>query len=123
MKQHITKKQWNELGNKDRKEKLLEFLNEKFGKDTNEYITIGQMIEFLEEKSDIGFPFQEIVTIEKGHWECFNGWQVTFWKSNPPRCSECNQIRSNHKETQWSGQSWDNLCDALWEAVKEKLKE
>ncbi len=121
MKQHITKEQWNELDEKCKA--TLIYAVEKVNQFEPKLLTIGQMIEFLgDEGGDIGYPYQEIITIEKGHWECFNGWQVKFWKRNPPRCSECNQIKHNNKETAWCGQSWGSLCDALWEAVKEKLK-
>ena len=106
MKQHITREQWEELSDKEKK-----ILVKYFGKslirmiglkDTIEYfndecrkITIGKLIEFLED---------DIYTFSKlsNKWDDnIKGWELCL---NGPTFEE------------------DELADALWEAVKYKLK-
>lgn len=97
MKQCITIKQWNQLEVEQKKE----FVNKSwdFDYDNNhpypEFITIGQMIEFLGDDLNI---------IENNNW-----WQVKInyrVESNIPTYDTANK-----KE----------LCDALWEVVVYKL--
>ena len=80
MKQHITKKQWDELDEKHR----IKWHNSIFVEKT-ERPTIGQMIEFL------GDDLAVINTLMQDGY-LINGGE-------------------------WSGE----LCDCLWEAVKNKL--
>jgi len=115
MKQHITSKQLNELSDKG-KERLREWCEDKkYGKEKIEelkwqggdirhwkipLLSIGQMIEFLDEKGEY-----LLLDLNKDH----------LW---------CNA--TNHT-TIHSGIGNINifdieLCDALWEAVKEVLK-
>ena len=93
MKQHITKKQWDELDDKQKKN-LMSIYNVNDLIDEWEIwipINIGQMIEFL------GKKFMEISN------SAIDGWRI---KVNP----EWNKI---HKDRE--------LVNALWKAVKEKL--
>ena len=57
MKQYITKQQWDELGDEEKKE-----LNKYFNnKNITSFIelTIGQMLDFLDEKKWIGFSWED----------------------------------------------------------------
>jgi len=80
MKQHITKKQWDELS----EEQQYELESQDFDGKHYWHITIGQMIEFL------GYKWQFII--------CYH--------------SSFGDIALRP----------DNICDALWESVKYKLK-
>ena len=98
MKQSITKEQWDELSDKQKVKLSIYFHN-----DRNEYhyedgndLTIGQMIEYLGE--DLANISNELT-----------GWFISLF---PPK-DEPNRTYSFEKP---------NLCDALWEAVKYKLK-
>lgn len=101
MKQHITFSQWEELSAKD-KLKLDRWLMKKGYFLTymeeysvpKRYLSIGQMIEFLDEQYTNGNRFS--LSIERGN----NGW--ILW-----------ELGDEHKK----------LCDALWEAVKQVLEE
>ena len=105
MKQHITKSQWDELSNKDSitlenflyKDKDAQMGRNIFGNDFIQW-NIGQMIEFLGEDLD------HINNMT-------NGWYVV---QEP-------MIYENHGEGGYRMESQE-LCDALWEAVKYKLK-
>ena len=102
MKQQITKEQWNEL-TEDEGVKYLSTVHREPMPDFLQYITIGQLIEFLDagdvERDEDGIAkdreagdFEEIY----GHWRINNN-EVNFY---------------------WKGE----LIDALWEATKYKLK-
>lgn len=82
MKQHITQKQLEELDEFDRI------------KIKNQCLSIGQMIEFLDE--------------EYGSWklDSWQDWEIVNTQENK------NIVLAKN----------DELCDALWEAVKEVLE-
>jgi len=97
MKQHITKKQWDEL-NKKEKDVLLEYFNNKIEElhsdlaiRINDYfdITIGQLIEFLGDE-------QLLISSDGGLWTVVNKYMKFIFTK-------------------------EELIDALWEAVKYKL--
>ena len=93
MKQHITKKQWDELSKEEYKKfrPSINITEVSMKKWFYEYITIGKMIEFL------GDDFIEISN------SAVHGWII---KVNP-------WWNKKHIEKE--------LCDALFEAVKYKL--
>ena len=109
MKQHITKKQWAELSNKEKglfiyepvihkgwkKETILEAvkLAEKQLEQDGKYPSIGQMIEFL------GDDLYKIVNYTDKEWSVY--------------------ILTDDKKLYYRE---EELCDALFEAVKYKLK-
>lgn len=109
MKQHITPKQLNELSSVSEK-KLKKWYDNAYGitlygncfpsnELTNPLLSIGQMIEFLHEHFD---------EVDKGLWvRNING---CFWEVNKGATLRC--IASKRE-----------LCDALWEVVKEVLEE
>jgi len=116
MKQHITPKQLNELSEKG-KSKLFVWLTKKgyhdgqcfmCGPDVHAgrrktvdkikpLLSIGQMLEFLSDKNNVKYP----ITIH----ERFLDWKVVSRGSN--------EVYTKGLE----------LCDALWEAVKDILNE
>ena len=86
MKQHITKKQWDELNDKEKKIWCKKTTGNFSGlKTPTDYPTIGQMIEFL------GDDYLEVLSVVRGN---------AIYKMVEARY----------------------VCDALWEAVKYKLK-
>lgn len=91
MKQHITKKQWDEISLKD-KEKFKHYP-----------VSIGDMIEFLGNELTISNEFN----LGYGDWTV---GQFSFY--------ECDYIQDDDV----SENARDELCDALWEEVKSKLK-
>jgi len=97
MKQHITKEQWDEIG-EENQSAYLKTINESAGEKIKgvgpiyPLPTIGQMIEFLGE---------DLVSMEK----MSTAWWLQGWKMVKKDVN----IHSGE------------LCDALWEAVKEKL--
>jgi hypothetical protein len=94
MKQHITKEQWLELGEENR-EDLVE--NEIF----NSLLpSIGEMIEFLGE-----LDIQNPIEVMTGTIVSIDGWRVVKYFDDGS-----------------NGWEKEELCDALWEAVKHKLK-
>ena len=97
MKKNITKEQWDEL-DLNEKEKLYSLFNILY-KDWCHWwsMNIGEMIEFLE---------NNIYEINP----CNAGWQVKF----DPTIED--NIQTINKATE------KELCNALWEAVKYKLK-
>ena len=100
MKQHITKEQWDEVHSGKHYQKFRNAINiteVRMDIPFYEYITIGQMIEFLEEghNDEMLFTSYGRVCVHHDWWE---------------NCEDC--IEDPHLE----------LCDALWEAVKHKLK-
>ena len=94
MKQHITLKQWDEL-TKDQKNTLHDF---DFINDWK--MNIGQMIEFLGDDLDF-------IRRRKSP-EGYIYFEVYFQKNNQSATSRF---------------SYDELADALWEAVKFKFKQ
>ena len=107
MKQNITKKQWNEL---NKKEKNIFFVKTSdFKLDTNPYFktpNIGQMIEFSKEKTKDNF----IDNYFK------NQIHIGFKNKGLQGCDSNISIG-------WNGEDiGDELCDVLWEQVKNKLK-
>ena len=100
MKQHITKEQWDELKEVQKDTILAEMLFPNPDLRDTDSPNIGQMIEFLGDDL-VGFWRGE-----EGH-----GWEVDVYinlidiKKELPK-----EFRS------------DEMCDALWEAVKQKLK-
>ena len=90
MKQHITKKQWDELSGLQRN-KLRETQ-----KDYDAVTSIGQMIEYL------GDDLDDISNNKDNDW-------TVYIDDNEPL--DPNPFYSKE------------LCDALWEAVKYKLKQ
>lgn len=101
MKQHITYEQMCELSPQARVKLTKWFWNkivsgplpELVTRD-EEDVTIGQMIEFLDE-----------------HW---GAWQISSWQ-------EWSITRHENGETQYHNTE-PELCDALWEAVKDILE-
>lgn len=112
MKQHITIEQLNELSEKG-KERLREWWNKtQTTKDGEKWengisnivcLSIGQMLEFLDES---GHTFYSINTQEN------NGKREFFMISY--KKSSIKQALNGHRT---------ELCDALWEAVKEILEQ
>lgn len=106
MKQNITPEQLNELSDKGI-EGLRKWLSKKYGydvmnKDHTKWLeslllSIGQMIEFLDEND-----FLELID----YWGANIGGYQNKWRV------ECKDSQFNDNE----------LCDALWEAVKEVLE-
>lgn len=105
MKQSITKEQWNELSNDLQKIfchyhniNLLDFNHQKnIESYLLEYVSIGQMIEFL------GDDFNRLSKCEYGWHLGTDGHSVIDGKKITKCCNK-------------------ELCDTLWEAVKYKLK-
>ena len=110
MKQHITKKQWNELNYKE-KEKLVSLyfggLNMNFNPESkskeiepklSEHFSIGRMIEFL------GDDWDELLK-RRG-----TNRIKTVFTTNAPARIDAILLPKN-----------DDLCDYLWQAVKSKL--
>lgn len=99
MKQHISKAQWKELSDEEYKKfrPLIGIASVRRDIPFYEYITIGRMIEFLGEgnSSEMLFTSYGRVCIEHDWYE---------------GCNNC-QTDKNQE-----------LADALWEAVKLKLK-
>ena len=98
MKQNITPEQWDEITDKQKK-KLDNYGDEEL------YLTIGQMIEFLSEEQDNGSKKITWLMLSKGEHQWYLG---TF--GNP-----LEDIEGFFIDT-------PELCNALWEAVKEVLK-
>jgi len=106
MKQHITFKQWNELTLSQQSKWVSfamknpdNFLKPKFYHKRNTGMpNIGQMVEFLDEKTNylqIDYGTPQVGFDPQVHWRvCFQNSQYNF----------------------------EELCDALWEAVKEVLE-
>ena len=101
MKQHITTKQLNELS-KEGKEALMDWWFAKTDQNTNQkprqrptplhhlpHLSIGQMIEFLDERNPLLWYIDEGIQKDK-----FGRFMI----------GDCSTDK-------------DNLCDALWEAV------
>jgi hypothetical protein len=100
MKQHIDLEQLDELSAKQ-KNKLYEYLDFGFSPVKFEVVrelTIGKMIEFLDEQ-------KKVVLGD-------DGW-------NEPRLKFAKVNSDLSFDMDWSGE----LCDALWEACKETLNE
>ena len=99
MKQHITTEQWWELSSNADK-RLRDWLDTRkyiqYGDKISEFLTIGRMIEFLDESKQ-----QEEWKIEKTTYGERGGW---WWSI------------AGKKQYQRF------LCDALWESVKEILE-
>lgn len=103
MKQHITIEQWEEL-NKDQKCKLydyflgdsIDFLVSRDERQLKTQLSIGQMIEFLEENNSIDLIRKSPIG---------NEWII------------------NHPTTFGVEYIDKELCNCLWEAVKEVLGE
>lgn len=113
MKQQITTDQLLELSD-NAKHKLNKWVTEKYYKPASEkaretgipqfldfsekmHLSIGQMIEFLD-----GYSFRSITKLtEEDNPACNGHWVVV---------------------SHFSGNHFDNLCDALWEACKEVLE-
>lgn len=106
MKQHITKEQWDELTfiqkahflgipkNEPKWEERWSEEDLEKSMRTRHYPSVGQMIEFL------GINLFEITHLPEG-------WEVRIViDGNVPDVGECSK----------------SICDALWEAVKAKLK-
>ncbi len=98
MKQNITKEQLNKL-TKEKSGKLWAWMIDinipKIDNSDSELLSIGEMIEFL------GDDLMEIIQ-NKVFWsDKIEGWKITF------------------KDIEFEE---NNLCDALWKAVKYKLK-
>ncbi len=109
-KQHITNRQLNELSRKGN-EKLTEWVYKRLdpadklpGNTINLLLSIGQMIGFLE---------KEIPSYHIARWQHFEGqkpyWLIKWTEGRKPRT-----INYEFKSK--------ILCDALWEATKEKLE-
>jgi len=99
MKQHITKDELYEVSNESI-DKLAEWAREKgyIGKDEQHiFLSIGQMIEFLEEKNGDREKNDFMITTSN------TGWHI---------CFGVNCKRKHEKK---------ELVDVLWEAVKEVL--
>lgn len=95
MKQHITIEQWNELSEQQKDVLITRLQETDLGKKGFGYarcLTIGQMIEFLGRRTNI------------------MTWSPKKW-----RVSLFRHITAKGFEE-------DELCDALWEAVKKVLK-
>lgn len=121
MKQHITIEQLNELS-KPSKKKLMNSIDNIFylnaqkqfpgiatthwHEDKNYLLSIGQMIEFLSKH-------REIVVVTNGLGS-LTGLPNFLWKAGGGGVGE--NMEDNLKTS-------DELCDALWEAVKEVLDE
>ncbi len=98
MKQHITEKQFNELGNKG--ESTLFRWGKKRGLPSKPLLSMGQMLEFLDEKKK---------------------WKM-FMSINHFTGSNCWGIMDGLNQGRPVLYSSKELCDALWEAVKEILE-
>lgn len=105
MKQNITKTQFNELTEKAkiklRKWWWKDSINESYFGDPDEglyQLSIGQMIEFLGNRN---WPFLEIHQGKKLH----EGLEVDNWS-----------VETVNPDEEYQS---EELCDALWEAVKE----
>lgn len=117
MKQNITKEQWNELTENEKYTIDKCYKDSDFKSDDNEIMNehwdIGRMIEFLKKEDNE-------IEIEYVRAECFIGWKVIGWEYGQRKCNHCD--RDYWERKKFYGESWDELCDALWEAVKYKLK-
>ena len=110
MKQNISKKQWNELNEKQRV-KWFSFIKDEFATypetiyECNDcgvscLPSIGQMIEFLED-----------------YWK--RGIDIKWWRGDKHYTVEKALINNEKLDKRWGS---INICDCLWEAVKEVLK-
>ena len=95
MKEHITKEQWDEL-NKRQKKALDSCVRASAWTHENPFYNIGEMIEFLENE------FSSLDT----------------WADGRPAWCVFLDIRGLIEPETFIA---DELCDALWEAVKHKL--
>jgi len=103
MKQNITQEQLDELTTRQRK-KLEDWVFENITKTVNKFIpllSIGQMIEFLEDNKE-------------GGWEIYN-LPVQISNDKILGLFVVNNYGKYYRRPE--------LCDAIWEAVKEVLKE
>ncbi len=122
MKQRITIKQLKELNKKGR-EKLntwitgVQFDDRLLRHSVLQLLSIGQMIEFINEKYLYWGIYPRWSRSERCS-ECNSGWKIS--KDEKPLFIVWADIME-YKEPQeiWAGK--DELCDALWEAVKNCL--
>ena len=104
MKQHVTKKQWDELDKKI----LIEALGE-YGYHEDDII-IGRMIEFLgDDLKGINPEYWDSFSDKKGHFKKLRFYCIELFRK------ELREENSHFHNKE--------LCDALWEAVKYKLKQ
>ncbi len=101
MKQDITKEQFNELSGQAQ-ERLLQWVQEKH---YDPFLTIGQMMEFLDEHAEHRYGIDPLDTDDMPH-----RWMV---KEYAP------EVQPGF----WYGITSKEPCDALWEAVKEVLEQ
>ena len=97
MKQHIIKKQWDELSEEQQMELIKHFL---VGRNDFTRVNIGEMIEFL------GDDLTEITNNFGMDWDV-----IGFPHKNQTTFPD------------FSGYKKEELCDALWEACKYKITE
>ncbi|MCK4500785.1 hypothetical protein KAU11_09820 [Candidatus Babeliales bacterium] len=123
MKQHITKEQLNQLGvdknNRPVRLKLDKWCMEKdyftttgrpFNPLEDPLLSIGQMIEFLDENNN------PMVLTRHSQWHG-NGWSVRCVSEMPKTLTE------SALENSIMLKADKELCDTLWEAVKKVLNE
>jgi hypothetical protein len=101
MKQEITKEQFNELSGQAQ-ERLLQWVHEK---QYDPFLTIGQIMEFLDEYGQHRYGIDPLDTEDMPH-----GWMVKVYAPDV-------------QEGFWYGTANKELCDALWEAVKEVVEQ
>lgn len=105
MKQEITQRQLMEV-DKEQSDRLLGWMSNRGYYDTGEvHLTIGIMIDFLNEKTE----FRDIRSPQKILNPNCQGWHVYFFWDPQKRKSD------SFREQE--------LCDVLWEAVKGVLNE
>lgn len=115
MRQHITEEQLNELSDSANKKLRLWVYKKTYeppevSNDESMLLSIGQMIEFLDEKR------KTILFITK--LEC--GHDNFVWSTGSMSCmGNHTQDKTESKRLHEAGKE---LCDALWEAVKEVLQ-
>ena len=101
MKQEITKEQFNELSGQAQ-ERLLQWVQEKH---YDPFLTMGQLLEFLDEYRQHRYGIDPVATDDMSH-----GWMVKVYAPDVQKGF-------------WYGTANQELCDALWEAVKEVVEQ
>ena len=111
MKRYITKEQWDELSDKEKQHWKYKVHIEGTGFDTGVVAEIGiaSMIEYLGD--DLGYMQRASSTSLL--WECGN---------NPKPISMREDKNVLKPMEAWRVSNQPELCDALWEAVKFKIK-
>ena len=117
MKQHITIEQLRELSEEGSKRLLVWILSKKYSFNGPSLLSIGRMIEFLYEE------FVSVKLLNNSAVVINNGWGSKQYTGG----TGCRvTVVTNDSLTHFSVKDYPfkhELCDALWEAVKEVLNE